>query len=148
MAKLVRDGQTGLRDAQSLRLRAAWLYYTYGYTQKDIADRLGIARTSVVRLLDDALKRAEVQIWISEGAPELIDLSLKLEDRLKLDEAIVVPGEDGADETAKAVGAALGALLSETIKDGMSVGVGWGRTLTASLATFRPPRRENVKVVS
>ena len=148
MAKLERDGQTVLRDAQSLRLRAAWLYYTHGYTQKDIADRLGLARTTVVKLLDEALKRSEVQIWISEGGSELIDLSVKLEDRFKLDEAIVVPGGDGADDTAKAVGAALGAFLSKTIIDGMSIGVGWGRTLTASLATFRPPRRDNVKVVS
>ncbi len=148
MAKLARDGQRVLRDAQSLRLRAAWLYYVYGYTQKGIADRLGLARTTVVKLLDEALKRAEVQIWIAESTPEFIDLGLKLEDRLKLDEAIVVPGEDGADATAKAVGAALGALLSKTINNGMCVGVGWGRTLTASLATFRPPRRDNVKVVS
>ncbi len=148
MAKLARDGQKVMRDAQSLRLRAAWLYYTYGYTQKDIADRLGLARTTVVKLLDETLKRGEVKIWIPEGAPELIDLGLRLEDRLKLDEAIVVPGGEGADEAAKAVGAALGMWLSETIKDGMRVGVGWGRTLTASLATFRPPRRNNVKVVS
>ncbi len=148
MARLERDEQTVLRDAQSLRLRAAWLYYTYGYTQRDIADRLGLARTTVVKLLDEALKRSEVQIWIVEGGAELIDLSLKLEQRLGLDEAIVVPGGDGVDDTAKAVGAALGAFLSKTVNDGMSIGVGWGRTLTAALATFRPPRRENVKVVS
>ena len=149
MAKLERDGQPMLRDAQSLRLRAAWLYYVGGYTQKDIADRLGLARTTVIKLLDEALKRSEVQIWIAEGGAELTDLSLRLEDRLGLDEAIVVPdGGDGADETAKTVGAALGAFLSKTIADGMAVGVGWGRTLTASLATFRPPRRENVKVIS
>ena len=148
MAKLERDGQPVLRDAQSLRLRAAWLYYVGGYTQKDIADRLGLARTTVVKLLDEALKRSEVQIWIAEGGAELTDLSLRLEDRLSLDEAIVVPGGAGADEIAKAVGAALGAFLSKTIADGMAVGVGWGRTLTASLATFRPPRRENVKVIS
>lgn len=148
MAKLVRDEHNLLRDAQSLRLRAAWLYYTHGYTQKDIADRLGLARTTVVKLLDEALKRSEVQIWIAEGGAELIDLSLRLEDRLKLDEAIVVPGGGGADETAKAVGAALGILLSKSINDGMTLGVGWGRTLTSSLATFRPPRREGVKVVS
>ena len=148
MARLVREEPTLLRDAQSLRLRAAWLYYTHGYTQKDIADRLGLARTTVVKLLDEALKRSEVQVWIAEGGAEIIDLSLKLEDRLQLDEAIVVPGGDDADEAAKAVGAALGMFLSKTIDDGMSVGVGWGRTLTASLATFRPPRREAVKVVS
>ena len=148
MAKLVRDEHTLLRDAQSLRLRAAWLYYTHGCTQKDIGDRLGLARTTVVKLLDEALKRSEVQIWIAEGGAELIDLSLRLEDRLKLDEAIVVPGGGGADETAMSVGAALGILLSKTINDGMTLGVGWGRTLTSSLATFRPPRREGVKVVS
>jgi DNA-binding transcriptional regulator LsrR (DeoR family) len=148
MTRLIRDEQTVLRDAQSLRLRAAWLYYTHGYTQKDIADRLGLARTTVVKLLDEALKRSEVQIWIAEGGSELIDLSLRLEERLELDEAIVVPGEVGADETARAVGAALGMFLSKTINDGISVGVGWGRTLTSSLATFRPPRREAVKVVS
>ena len=101
MAKLARDGQRVLRDAQSLRLRAAWLYYVYGYTKKGIADRLGLARTTVVKLLDEALKRAEVQIWIAESTPEFIDLGQKLEDRLKLDEAIVVPGEDGAMQRRK-----------------------------------------------
>ncbi len=59
-----------------------------------------------------------------------------------------MPGGAGADDTAKAVGAALGTLLSETVQDGMTVGVGWGRTLSASLATFSPPRRERAKIVS
>lgn len=148
MTRLARDGQTTLKDTRSLRLRAAWLYYNHGHTQKDIADRLGIARTTVVKLLDEALKRAEVQIWIAEGEHELVELGLRLEQRLGLDEAIVVPSDDGAEATAKSVGAALGTLLSEVIGDGMSVGIGWGRTLTASLATFRPPRREGARVVS
>lgn len=148
MTRLPRDGQTTLKDTKSLRLRAAWLYYTYGYTQKDIADRLGLARTTVVKLLDEALKRNEVQIRIAESDGELIDLGIALEERLGLDEAIVVPGGSGPDDTAKAVGAALGVLLTEAAQDGMTIGVGWGRTLTASLATFSPPRRERAKVVS
>jgi len=148
MAKLPRDGQTTLKDTKSLRLRAAWLYYRYGLTQKDIADRLGLARTTVVKLLDEALKRHEVQIGIAEGDGEMIELGVRLERALGLDEAIVVPGGSGADDTAQAVGAALGTLLSGAIGDGMSIGVGWGRTLTAALATFAPPRRENAKVVA
>jgi DNA-binding transcriptional regulator LsrR (DeoR family) len=43
---------------------------------------------------------------------------------------------------------ALGRFLSETIADDMAVGVGWGRTLSASLASFHPPRRSGVKVMS
>jgi DNA-binding transcriptional regulator LsrR (DeoR family) len=148
MTRLPRDGQRTLTDARSLRLRAAWLYYVHGLTQKDVADRLGLARTSVVKLLEEARQRGEVQIRIAEGAPELIDLGLRLEERLGLDEAIVVPSGDGAEGAAKAVGAALGAFLSDTISDGMRIGVGWGRTLTAALATFRPPRREGVQVLS
>jgi DNA-binding transcriptional regulator LsrR (DeoR family) len=43
---------------------------------------------------------------------------------------------------------ALGKFLSEAIADSMTIGVGWGRTLTASLASFRPARRQNVTVMS
>ena len=31
------------------------------------------------------------------------------------------------------------------LSDRMSVGVGWGRTLDASLASFRPPRLQGVR---
>ncbi|THV20713.1 sugar-binding transcriptional regulator [Peteryoungia ipomoeae] len=150
MAKLRRENHTSLSDASALRIRAAWLYYNEGLTQKDVADRLGISRQTVIRMLDEARKRAEVQIWISDGMADSIDLALRLEKTYGLDEAIVVPSADKAEAAAiaKAVGLALGQFLSETISDDMTIGVGWGRTMTASLSSFRPPRRENCKVVS
>jgi DNA-binding transcriptional regulator LsrR (DeoR family) len=117
-------------------------------TQKDIADRLGVSRSSVIRLLDEARRRAEVQIWIDMPPGELADLAAALEDRFGLDRAIVVPGEGTPEETARDVGSALGRFLSERIGDGMTVGVGWGRTLDASLMAFRPPRLQGVRVVS
>lgn len=46
------------------------------------------------------------------------------------------------------MGLALGQFLSEVVPDNATIGVGWGRTMTASLSSFRPPRRENCKVVS
>lgn len=149
MARLTRGTQTTVSDTPTLRLRAAWLYHAHGLTQKDVADRLGLARSTVVRLLDEAKARGEVRIWIDEGDRDCIELALALEDRLGLDEAIVVPSAgEGADDAARAVGLALGRLLSDGIVDGMTVGVGWGRTLSASLSSFRPPRRQGVRVVS
>ena len=50
--------------------------------------------------------------------------------------------------TAKSVGLALGKFLSEVVADDMTIGVGWGRTLMASLASLRPVRRSGVRVVS
>jgi DNA-binding transcriptional regulator LsrR (DeoR family) len=148
MSKLRRVTQTAFADDPTLRLRAAWLYHGYGLTQNEVADQLNLGRSTVIRLLDEAKERGEVRIWIEEGEPQLIDLAIRLERALALDEAIVVPSAGNADQIFRAVGLALGRFLSETIADGMTVGVGWGRTLTASLASFHPPRRSGVKVMS
>ena len=143
-----RAPQTTLAEDRALRLRAAWLYYNRGMTQKDLADRLGISRSSVIRLLDEARARSEVQIWIDMPEGELADLATGLEELLALDRALVVPGAGNSAETARDVGAALGRFLSEAITDGMTIGVGWGRTLNAALMTFRPLRTSGVRVVS
>lgn len=148
MPKLRRATQSALSDGASLRLRAAWMYYRYGMTQKEIAERLNLSRTTVIRLLDEALKRGEVRFWIDEGQAECVDLAVQLERALALDEAIVVPAADDIDRASKSIGLALGKFLSEAIAPGMSVGVGWGRTLTASLTSFRPPRLAGVKIIS
>lgn len=148
MAKLKRPPQPALSDDASLRLRAAWLYHSYGLTQSEVADHLGIGRSTVIRLLDEARARGEVRIWIEDGGAPATELALKLERALKLDEAVVVPSAEGADAAAKAVGLGLGKFLSETIADDMTIGVGWGRTLLASLASFHPPKRTGIKVLS
>jgi DNA-binding transcriptional regulator LsrR (DeoR family) len=148
MARLVRSSQIGLSDTSSLRLRAIWLYFQRGMTQKDISAALGVSRSTVIRLLDEARKRGEVQIWIQARSEDLSLLAIALEEKFGLDEAIVVPGQGNPEETARDVGAALGQFLSEVISDGMSIGVGWGRTLNASLGTFRAQRRNGVHVVS
>ncbi|CDZ47248.1 Ery operon repressor [Neorhizobium galegae bv. orientalis] len=150
MARLRRETHTAYSEAASMRLRAAWLYYNQGLTQKDVAERLGLSRSTVIRLLDEAMKRSEVQIWISEGIDTCVELAIRLEKAYGLDEAVVVPAprDNSAAALASSVGLALGQFLSEVVQDDMTIGVGWGRTMTASLGSFRPPRRENCKVVS
>jgi DNA-binding transcriptional regulator LsrR (DeoR family) len=148
LVKLRRDTHKAYSESASLRLRAAWLYYNQRMTQKDVAEKLGVGRTTVIRMLDEALKRGEVQIWIDESVGDCVELATRLEKAYGLDEAIVVPSAETAEGTAKGVGLALGQFLTEVIPDDCTIGVGWGRTLTASLASFRPVRRERVKVVS
>ncbi|CDN55477.1 Ery operon repressor [Neorhizobium galegae bv. officinalis bv. officinalis str. HAMBI 1141] len=150
MARLRHETHTAYSEAASMRLRAAWLYYNQGLTQKDVAERLGLSRSTVIRLLDEAMKRSEVQIWISEGIDTCVELAIRLEKAYGLDEAVVVPAprDSSAAALASSVGLALGQFLSEVVQDDMTIGVGWGRTMTASLGSFRPPRRENCKVVS
>lgn len=74
-----------------------------------------------------------------------IPLSLELEDRFQLDEAVVVsPNGNSTD----AVGHALGSFLSQTIGLGMTVGVGWGRALDAALKSFNPAKTQDLVVCS
>lgn len=148
MAKLKRTAAPAFADDASLRLRAAWLYHAFGMTQNEVAEQLGIGRSTVIRLLEEARQRGEVTFSIAEGVSELIELSLKLERALGLDEAIVVPAPAQGDRTSAAIGLALGKFLSETITDGMTIGVGWGRTLSAALTSLNPPRRSGVRVMS
>jgi DNA-binding transcriptional regulator LsrR (DeoR family) len=147
MARLRRSGGAppASEDA-GFRVRAAWLYYNQGLTQKEVSDRLGVSRGTVIRILAEAVERGDVQIWINAAEATSVDLAARLETAFGLDEAIVVPVTDG--DAAKAVGAALGRFLSETVAAGMTIGVGWGRTLTASLPALRPSRHEGIRVVS
>lgn len=148
MSRLPRSSQSTLADTPTLRIRAAWAYYQRGLTQAQIATQLGVSRSTIIRMLEEARKRGEVQVWIDPGPGELVGLALRLEQAFGLDEAIVVPGADSREAVADNVGAALGRFLSEVVTEGMTIGVGWGRTLNASLATFRPTPRARTRVVS
>jgi len=147
MARLRRTGgQAPAAEDAALRVRAAWLYYNQGLTQKEVSDRLGVSRGTVIRVLAEAVERGDVQIWINAAEAASVDLGVRLEAAYGIDEAVVVPVAGG--DPVKAVGLALGQFLSETVTAGMTVGVGWGRTLTASLPALRPARHEGTRVVS
>src|SRR3954471_10581163 len=86
------------------RIRIAWMYYVEGLTQNEIADRLGIGRVTVVRNLNEALRRREVKIWIEGEVAECLELEDRLRESFDLKEAIVVPEPSLAANTAKAIG--------------------------------------------
>ena len=124
------------------------MYYSQGLTQNQVADQLGISRSTVVRLLDDGRRRNEVTFWIEQGIDRCAQLGAELERALGIAKAIVVPRAGDPESTARSVGHALGRYLSQAIGDAATVGVGWGRTLSASLQSFRPKTRRDCRVVS
>jgi deoxyribonucleoside regulator len=130
------------------RMRIAWMYYVEGLTQNDIAERLGIGRVTVVRNINEAIKQREVKIWIEGEIADCIAIEAELKAAFNLSEAIVVPEPAIAANITKSVGNAAGMFISDTLSDGMSVGVGWGATLYESLQTLAIKHLENVQVIS
>ena len=140
---------TGIQsEADRLRARAIWLYHVEGCTQNDIATQLGINRVMVVRLLADARRRNEVRITISAPLTELLLLEREMETRFGINRVIVAPFADPEADPVRVIAAAAGNFISREMKAGMTVGVGWGRTLFNSLPFITGATLENFRVVS
>ncbi|WP_422445183.1 sugar-binding transcriptional regulator [Thermoanaerobacterium sp. DL9XJH110] len=110
-----------------LLIRIAHMYYEENKTQQEIANKLGVSRPSVSRLLQKAREEGIVEIKISyEGS------FTKLEDTLEktfgLKEAVITPFEEG-EGLKRLLAEAAAAFLVRALKDKDVVGVSWGTTL-------------------
>jgi deoxyribonucleoside regulator len=135
-------------ETDRLRARAVWLYHVEGSTQNDIATQLGISRVMVVRLLADARRRNEVRVTISAPLAELIELERQVETRFNIARVIIAPFADTDEDPVKVIAAAAGNFISGLMKSGMTVGVGWGRTLYNTLPFITGETLEDFRVVS
>lgn len=136
------------RRADRLRIRAAWMYFIEQMTQNEIADVLGVGRITVVRMLAEARARNEVKIAIESELSEIVRLERGLENAFGLQQAIVAPLSSAEADPIPVIAARTGAFLSEVMRPGMRVGVGWGRTLFSTLSFINPKSLPDFKVIS
>ena len=129
-----------INPEEQLATRAAWFYFVAGLTQAQIGKKLGINRTRVNRLLAQARDQGLVQINITGRLASCVELEERLKQQYGLEGATVVPTPPDQSLIPQVIATAAGAVLSERLKDGMSVGVGWGRTLRLSIQSV--PRRQ------
>ena len=127
-----------------LIVRAAWLYHVAGLNQEEVAVRLGVHRTRVVRLLGEARDRGLVSVTIHHEQVRDLDTEGEIVRRHGLDFCVATP-PIGLDDAAlepklaaaqemiarRAVGAAAASVLKGKLAPGrpITVGVSWGRTL-------------------
>ncbi|HEX7390263.1 MAG TPA: sugar-binding transcriptional regulator [Acidiphilium sp.] len=130
------------------RVRAAWMYYIEGLTQEEIAERLGLSRVRVLRMLAECREDGTVQFRINARTANCIALGQTLEARYGIAHAIVVPAPVAEAGVTEAIGAALGDYLNTVLCDGMTVGLGWGQTLRASLKHVVSRKFDGMTVVS
>ena len=130
------------------RVRAAWLYHVEGLTQENVARVMQVSRAKVIRLLAAAREAGVVRIRIDARGGDQIALERRLCRALGLDEALVVPSPADRALTAAVVGHAAGTYLADRITDGMSIGVGWGSTLSMSVRAIGTKNCRRVSVIS
>lgn len=126
---------------RALMAKVADLYYRRRFTQQDIADRLGLSRPTVSRLLQRSRTEGIVRIEIALPDNAHHQLEADLEERFGLREALVVSAR-GASAAAsrRALGEAAAAYLDRALAGGECVGISWGTTLAAVIDHVRPRR--------
>ena len=108
--------------------RAAWLYYLEELTQGEVAQELGISRSTVVRLLQRAKEEGLVRITL-DVPREVFEMERELERLYGLRRVRLVPEAGDEEQLKRWLGRAAAELLVEMVKPGTTVAVGWGTTL-------------------
>ena len=112
-------------------LTAARLFYLEDRSKIEIADRLGVSRFKVARMLELAKSLGLVTITLNDQGVIDEELSAQLAEHLGLKEAVVIETHGDDDDVRHQVGTAAAELLSTTLADGEVLGMSWGRTLSA-----------------
>ena len=132
---------------RELMSRAAWLYYERGLNQQAVADRLGLSRSTISRLLTDAEREGIVRITITEALPESVLLAERLIERHGLDGATVEP-TDRDTPPMDAAAAAMARRLEDLVSSGpVTIAAGWGRTLGKAAQTARTMHTSGVVLI-
>ena len=134
--------------SEDTKTRVAWLYYVEGLTQDEVAAKVGLNRSRVLRILSAARADGTVQIRVTTRLSHCVELERALEARWGLSQAIVLPSPQNEAQLHDIIGAEVGAYISRTIAPNMTIGLGWGKTLSASVPAILPRDPDGIRVVS
>lgn len=118
-------------DEDLLPVRVAELYYDEAKTQDEIGALLKISRWKVGRLLTQARETGIVRIEIVHPRARRLGLEREIVDRFGLADAVIVPAPDEPGGELERVARAAADHLTALRPVPRTLGVSWGRTLTA-----------------
>lgn len=133
---------------RNLYTKIAYWYYVLGLTQDEIARRLGFTRQKVNQLLSALREQDVVHITVRGFEQEHVELETALEEKYSLRECLIA-SDYGEPQTAVYKVANVAAqYLEETIKNGDTIGVSWGKTLAEIAEQMEFSHKSDCRVVS
>lgn len=129
--------------------KIAYLYYLENKTQAEIANELGIYRTSISRLLKQARQQGIVKIEISDFDPTIMALERKLKQLFPLKEVQVTAIDPllSSSQKDQKLAESAASFLKYHFKSGQTIGLSWGSTLGLTIAALEPKKLNHVQVV-
>ena len=131
----------------------AWLHHVHGLSQAEIADRRGLSRMKVHRLLQQAYESGIVRIFIDRVPTFCAELEAGLIDRFGLTSCVIVPDAVPAPSMFDCMAAVSSAgamflhgMLEST--EARTIGIGSGRTMAATVRAMPTLSRPATTFVS
>jgi DNA-binding transcriptional regulator LsrR (DeoR family) len=122
-------------------------YYVDGQNQEWIAQRHGISRSYVSRLLQRARDLGVVEVIIHRETPRNRELETAFQRRFGLDRCFVVDCPGDPDLALKNAGQMTVNLLAEKLSSGSTLALGWGQSVRAVVDSMTPGRLSSARVV-
>ncbi|WP_209123985.1 sugar-binding transcriptional regulator [Alkalihalobacillus sp. BA299] len=135
-------------DERRLIVKVANLYYFEGWTQAQIANKIGVSRPVISKLLNKAREQGIVEIYIKDENAHTVELEQKLEKAFQLKEVIVIPTAGLTSEMVKrSIGKATSSYVSKKLDNIDSLGISWGSTLSHFVQEYPFEQNRNLKIV-
>ncbi len=133
-----------------MAVRAAWLHYAGGFTQSEVARKLGLSSLKAHRLITRANQEGLVKVYIDGDVSECVALEAQIAEQFGLSYCEVVPEFDAEDLPLRALGIAGAQFLRREIERGEErlIGIGHGRTLAACVDNLPRTPSPNTDFVS
>lgn len=125
-------------ERDELLANVAEMYFLEELRQSDIAEKIGVTRSAVSRMLSEAREKGIVEIIVHYPFHYNRELERRLQDQLGLLHVAVLDINNQPDYTdlRKKLGKAASRLLAELIKPGDLIGIAWGTTVQATIEAF------------
>ncbi|NNC23826.1 sugar-binding transcriptional regulator [Salinisphaera sp. USBA-960] len=138
---------------KDLSIQIAWMAYIGGHTQASIAERYGLSRAKVNRLISQAHESGYVHVFIDHSPQRLIEMGDRIAAQYGLGHCTVVPEVEtdaSSHGSVAALGSAAAYYLTNRLNHGdiRTLGVSWGRSLAEMARRLPRERRPNLAVAS
>jgi DNA-binding transcriptional regulator LsrR (DeoR family) len=131
-----------------LLAEVAMLYYEKKMTQNEIAAILDVSRSTVSRLLEEALREKVVEITINYPWQSSTELEARLEERFHLETArVLIADYKDNQQMLEGLGSLAARYLTSILRDDTSIGVSFGQAIYHTIKALRVEPSAQRKII-
>ncbi len=113
-----------------LLVKVAKLYYEDDFSQEMIAQKLGLSRPYISKLLNEAKEKGIVRVQVIDPLSTETPLEQKIRERFSLEKVKIVPTAEGPSSLSR-LGLEAARFLDTILQNNDVIGLSWGATIHA-----------------